>query len=389
MPGVKRRINRKSVAGLQRGEWITDDMLPGFKVRRPNRLALYGVNIRLNGRMRWISLGSESDLTPDQARGEAERIRGLKRQGIDPAAQRDQRKAGATLKAAADRFLHEHVRKKLRPRTIVHYEEMISRLILPKFGRWRIEAVTRSDVAQWHGGLHRTPTQANRALAILSSLMAWAIDDAKLREDNPCVGITRFRERMVIRYPTPAEISRVVKAMDELLDEGEINSFFVAGTKVLLMTGARRSEIFESEWSWLDVDRRSLVLPDSKTGEKVIALPDAAVAIIMALPRMDGCRFIFPSLKTDRPFVNFTPMWKAVLERASVGHWRLHDLRHGFASAAVDAGAPLYVVGRQLGHARPATTARYAHVADGPKHAITETVAGLFGAGPKEFAGGR
>jgi integrase len=388
MAGVKRRINRKSVAGLQRGEWITDDILPGFKVRRPNRLALYGVNIRLSGRMRWISLGSEAELTPDQARGEAERIRGLKRQGIDPAAQRDRRNAGATLKAAAERFVKEHVQNKLRPRTAAHYEEMIDRLILPKFGKWRIGGVTRSDVGQWHGGMHRTPIQANRALAILSSLMAWAVDE-KLREGNPCVGTTRFREKAVNRYPTPADVSRIVAAMDELLDEGAINPFFVAGAKVLLMTGARRSEVFEAEWEWLDVDRRALILPDSKTGEKVIAIPDAAVAIVLALPRMQGCRFIFPSLKTDRPFVNFTPMWKAVLERAKVGRWRLHDLRHAFASAAVVAGAPIYVVGRQLGHAKPATTGRYAHVSDDPKRAVVETVAGLFGAERKEIVRGR
>jgi hypothetical protein len=68
MSGKKARISRKSVAGLERGDCITDDTVLGFKVRRPNRLALYGVNIRLNGRMRWISLGTEADLTPDQAR---------------------------------------------------------------------------------------------------------------------------------------------------------------------------------------------------------------------------------------------------------------------------------------------------------------------------------
>jgi hypothetical protein len=88
--------------------------------------------------------------------------------------------------------------------------------------------------------------------------------DEKMREDNPCVGITRYRERAVNRCPTLAEMSRVVEAMDELLVEGAINPFFVAGTKVLLMSGARRSEILESEWSWLDIDRQSLVLPDGQ-----------------------------------------------------------------------------------------------------------------------------
>ena len=97
MAGIKRRISRKSVAALRRGDWITDDSLPGFKARRPNRLVLYGLNIRLQGRMRWISLGTEADLTPDQARAEAERVRGLKRQGENPAAERDRRKRAVTV----------------------------------------------------------------------------------------------------------------------------------------------------------------------------------------------------------------------------------------------------------------------------------------------------
>jgi len=82
-------------------------------------------------------------------------------------------------------------------------------------------------------------------------------------------------------------------------------------------------------------------------------------------------------VKTERPFVNFNVQWREVLRRANVGKWRLHDLRHGFASAAVSTGAPLYAIGKQLGHAKPQTTARYAHVADSARHELTEAVADL------------
>jgi integrase len=381
MAGIKGRINRKSVAALQRGDWITDDSLPGFKARRPNRLVLYGLNIRLQGRMRWISLGSEADLTPDHARSEAERMRGLKRQGENPAAERDRRKGVVKVEAAVTDFLAEHVRPKLKARTAAHYDEMFTRLILPKFRSWRLDAVTQNDVTQWHLGMESTPIQANRALAILSSMMEWAKQGKKWCTDNPCVGVAHYRERKVLRYPTRTELAKIGRAIDELEAEGKLNLFFAAGARVLLMTGARRSEIFEAQWSFLDTERSELVLPDSKTDEKVIALPEAALEIILGLPRLADCKWIFPSTKTERPFVNFQAQWKPVLKRAGVGHWRLHDLRHGFASAAVNAGAPLYVVGRHLGHVRPTTTQRYAHVADDPKRAVVETVAGLFANG--------
>jgi integrase len=300
----------------------------------------------------------------------------LKRQGIDPAADRDRRKSSPTVDKAAQRFLAEHVQPKLRHRTVVHDEEIIDGLIVPRFGTWRLNAVTASDVSEWHSSLAKTRTRANRALAILSSLLSWAIRQ-KLLTANPCEGIPRYREQPVNRYPTTTQLARIVSALDELLVENAINPFFAAGVKVMIMTGARRSEIFEAQWAWLDCERRCLVLPDSKTGAKSIALPTAALEIILALPRLNGCRWIFPSAKTDRPFVNFGAQWRPALDRAKVGRWRLHDLRHGFASAAVGSGAPIYLVGKQLGHSRPSTTARYSHVADEPKHAVVETVAQL------------
>ncbi len=275
MAGSRKRINRASVSALQRGDWLTDNTLPGFKVRRPNRHALYGPNIRLNGRMRWYSIGSELDLTPDQARAEAERLRGLKRQGLDPAADRDKRKSSPTMEKAVARFVAEHVRPKLRPRTVVHYEEILDGLIIPRFGKWRVISITDSDVSEWHVALAKTPTRANRALAILSSLMSWAVSN-KMRPDNPCGAVARNREQPVNRYPTATDLSGIVLVIDELVLEKAINPFFAGGVKVMIMTGARRSEVFEAQWPWLDVERRCLTLPDSKTGAKVIALPAAA-----------------------------------------------------------------------------------------------------------------
>ncbi len=120
--GQKLRINRRSVIALKRGDWLTDDLLPGFKARRPNRLVLYGVNIRLNGRMRWISLGSEAELTPDQARNEAERVRGLRRQRrgshIRSGSSQNLTNDRGELRAVQTRARHAQTAKSRRPFSI-------------------------------------------------------------------------------------------------------------------------------------------------------------------------------------------------------------------------------------------------------------------------------
>jgi site-specific recombinase XerD len=56
--------------------------------------------------------------------------------------------------------------------------------------------------------------------------------------------------------------------------------------------------------------------------------------------------------------------WRRIRVRAQLGDMRLHDLRHSFASDALMSGVPLAVVGKVLGHRRPQTTARYAHISD-------------------------
>ena len=125
--------------------------------RRPNKLVLYGLKMRINGRQRFLSIGTEAEFTPDEAHRQAEKLRGDVRRGVDPAAERDRRKGALTLNEASERFLAEHVRPKLRSTTVRHYEEMLARLVRPALGSARIDAITRGDVAQLHKRLKKTP----------------------------------------------------------------------------------------------------------------------------------------------------------------------------------------------------------------------------------------
>ena len=59
---------------------------------------------------------------------------------------------------------------------------------------------------------------------------------------------------------------------------------------------------------------------------------------------------------------------------------RIHDLRHSFASMAVAGGLSLPVIGALLGHTQPATTARYAHLADDPLRQAAKIAGGRIAA---------
>ncbi|MEL6219764.1 MAG: tyrosine-type recombinase/integrase, partial [Pseudomonadota bacterium] len=53
---------------------------------------------------------------------------------------------------------------------------------------------------------------------------------------------------------------------------------------------------------------------------------------------------------------------------------RIHDLRHSFASIGAAGGKSLPIIGALLGHTQPATTQRYAHLADDPLRAAAAEI---------------
>jgi integrase len=71
--------------------------------------------------------------------------------------------------------------------------------------------------------------------------------------------------------------------------------------------------------------------------------------------------------KTGRPYWRF--------RRRGYGDVRLHDLRHSFASFAVQSGGSLFLIGKVLGHRQARTTERYAHTSDEPLLATAELAA--------------
>jgi integrase len=141
------------------------------------------------------------------------------------------------------------------------------------------------------------------------------------------------------------------------------------------LTGARRDEILGLRWQDVDLETGTLNLPDSKTGKKSIPLGPAAVELLAAAPRLEGCPYVIPGRRRlDSRFVGIQRPWERIRDRAGLGHVRLHDLRHGFASVGVAANLGLPVLGAILGHRHPATTARYAHLGDDPRRAAAALI---------------
>ena len=130
---------------------------------------------------------------------------------------------------------------------------------------------------------------------------------------------------------------------------------------LIIYTGARRGEIETLRWEWIQPPR--LMLPDSKTGPKIIYLNTQALAVIDAIPDRCEAGLVFPAQRSGAG-INLNAAWAAIRSHAALPDVRLHDLRHSFASIAIADGISLVVIGKLLGHALAETTERYAHLAD-------------------------
>ena len=81
------------------------------------------------------------------------------------------------------------------------------------------------------------------------------------------------------------------------------------------------------------------------------------------------------------PGPNFSHSFARLCERAGLGHWHPHELRHSGASLMLAQGTPLHVVSEVLGHASIAVTKDvYGHLLEGDKRAAAESMSrALFG----------
>lgn len=387
------RLTKKSVEALEatgKRYEVWDDDLPGFLVRvgvtgEKSFYLVYRAGKGRGAAKRRLALGSFPVVTVEQARKLAREKLALVTMGADPADALREEKATRSVASVLEQFLAEHVRAKLKPGTVRCYEQQAAAHILPALGKLKITEVSARQVSGLHHSLRQTPYQGNRVLATLSKFFNWCeVAGFRDRGTNPVFGVERFKEHKRTVFMGKAEVEAIGASIAKLEAGGELSPIAAGVFKVLLLTGARCGEVTTLKWSYLDLEHGLAHLPDSKTGAKTIHLPAAARAVLASLPRIN--EYCFPGRHDKGHIVNTKAPWQRILAEAGLSGWRIHDLRHAFASYAANSGQSLPVIGKMLGHTQAATTARYAHLAENPVAAAAESTAQAI---QKDLTGGK
>ncbi len=327
------------------------------------------------GRERQFKIGPADVLRLSVARRKARTVLAEALVGVDPQVRRAELRAIPTLaELVRDRYL-PHVKSYKRS---WQTDETILRVhILPALGSEFVDQVRGEPIA----ALVRTMRDrgyasgtTNRVVIVLRHIFnlarKWRVPGAG---ENPTAGINLAPDVNRERFLTAEEAQRLIASIEA--DENEVARKAIM---LLLLTGARRNEITHAKWEHVDWERKTLLVPLSKSGKpRGIALNAQAMALLRAIAPREDSPYIFPAPTTNRPSPSLYFPWHRIRVRAGLADLRLHDLRHSFASFLVNNGVSLYVVQGLLGHAHARFTQRYAHLTADTLLEAAETVSGV------------
>lgn len=365
MPTITRALASKPppVPPGKRKERIFDDKLPGFMMEVwPSGTITFYLRYRdQRGRSREIRLGRLGEVTVDQARKHAEKLKAESRLGGDPAAERDRLKAVPTFSAFIEGRYLPYAKERLR--SFRDHESFYRVRLKDRWGTRRLDEIKPHDVVDLQDSLRKeglSDATVNRYTAYVRRVFNLALRWEAYEGRNPAQHAEMRREQHREKFLTETELRALFKALDE-----EPNQVAAGVIALLAATGARRGEAMAARWEHIDRDRRLWVVPRSKSGKRRhIPLSDAALRILARLPRVPDCPWIFPGEDPAKPVGCVRKAWDRIKARAGLlPDLRIHDLRHTYASVLVAKGRSLYEVSELLGHSQLTMTQRYAHLA--------------------------
>ena len=270
-------------------------------------------------------------------------------------------KAGAlTVATACQRYFEDLAD---RGKSTRDAELRVNALITPTLGAVAVEALTAEQNRAWHAGLAKSPgrntqkgddgeaqrrrrSTANRTLTILRAALNHAYREGRAASDAAWRRVRAFQnaDAARVRYLTVDECRRLVNACD-----GDFRRLVQAA----LATGCRYGELARLRARDFNPNSGTVAVQQSKSGKaRHVVLNDEGAALFRRwCAGQPGNALLLtcrghPWHKSDQD----RPM-ELACERAKITpRVSFHVLRHTYASLVVMAGAPLVVVGRNLGH---------------------------------------
>ena len=367
-------IAKRVSAGDRPQVFFWDADVKGFGLRVTNRGAKsFILDYRIGGRQRRITIGSYPDWSVAAARTEAGNLKREVDLGNDPMGERHADRSAPTMRDLWDRYKRDHLPRKAA-RSQADETMMWEKLVLPTLGKHKVTDVTHTDIEALHRDIttqRGTPVRANRVIEVVRRAFNLAIRWEWV-EKNPASGQLRNPEEKRQRYLSPEELSRLSAALAAHHEPVSADAI-----RMLMLTGARKSEVLGATWEMFDLDAGVWTKPSAHTKQRKqhrVPVSANALTLLKRIRETAEGPYVFPGKSGDQPLTDVKRSWAAVCKAADITGARIHDLRHSFASLLVSGGASLPIIGAMLGHTQVQTTQRYAHLYDEPLRAAADHV---------------
>lgn len=342
---------------------------------------------RINGSLERITLGRFPEVTLEQVRDKIKLITAEIVKGENPAKMKRAHREEPTFAEVFDLFIPGKRKRNGQPlseRTKTDYRDSL-RIHLSKIKNLKLSRIGRDDVRRAHAAATKiSPASANRAVAIVSSVFNYAIDELEIYSGpNPAAKIKKNYEAPRERFAQADEMPRLVAAMAE----DPLGDFFL----LALLTGARRANLQAMRKSELTLDEGLWRIPVTKNGtsQNVTLSPEAVIILRNRIEASDQKEdFVFPSTGKTGHLMEPKTAWARILKKAEIEDLRIHDLRRTLGSWQAKAGASLSIIGKSLNHKTHQATQIYARLDLDPVRASVDTAtsAMMVAAGVKKTA---
>ena len=296
-------------------------------------------------------------------------------------------------------WYENHSKPKIRPTTQETYESRIRLHIIPEIGDIPLNKLTQNDLQQFYGRLKKSGRKrfADKYGEGLSDRMVRMCHATCRSALEKAVQDGLIRVNTAIGCKLPPKKAREMQVLTrEELQRFLIQAKFEGYYEVFLLdlaTGLRRGELMALQWDdlnfktgVLNVNKQvydvrgqlQISTPKTKNSIRKIVLPPAVVAVLREYKETVDSRWMFPSpVKEDCPI---TPgvvrrRLQLILEHAGCKHVRFHDLRHTFATLALENGMDVKTLSAMLGHVSAVTTLDiYTHITGDMQRAAAASI---------------
>ena len=290
---------------------------------------------------------------------------------------------------------------KLKVRTSSHqtYRGYIDHHIAPNIGKIPLEKLSTMDLQKLYrklmikGRVERIESKdqpkglsaktVRNINQVISSAMDFAVAQ-KIISENPCKAVALPKIEHKEMQTIPAE--QLQAFLKEAKETGVYEMYYIE-----LATGLRRGELLGLKWTDIDWKngiikvRRSIARMNgeivestlkTKNSYRAVTISQQAIEVLKEQKAKTNDVYVFPSpnggpISPD----SVNNMLKRVLARAGIPKVRFHDLRHTFATIALQNGVDIKTVSGMLGHFSAGFTLdTYAHVTTSAQKEAAETM---------------